>query len=150
MRYREANLNDVPALSEIRMAVTENALSNPDLVTDADYTEYLTRRGKGWVCETLDGWPLGFTIVDVLGHNIWALFVRPGYEGRGIGQELQRLMLDWYFRQTTETVWLGTGPGTRAEAFYHHTGWRAVGQHGREVKFELTVEEWQASGSNGK
>ncbi|WP_210518088.1 GNAT family N-acetyltransferase [Hymenobacter terricola] len=146
MRYREALLDDIPQLMEIRFSVTENVLSNPDLVTAAACAEYLTRRGKGWVCETADGWLLGFAIADVVGHNIWALFVRPGYEGRGIGRQLQQLMLDWYFRQTAETVWLGTGPGTRAEAFYRHTGWRETGQHGREVKFELKCEEWQGLG----
>ena len=52
-------------------------------------------------------------------------------------------MLDWYFTQTRETVWLGTAPGTRAETFYRRTGWREVGQHGKgEVKFEMGAGEW--------
>ncbi len=144
MRYREATLADIPQQLDIRFSVTENVLSNPALVTSDDCADYLARRGKGWVCETLDGWLLGFAIADVLGHNIWALFVRPGYEGRGIGKQLQQLMLDWYFSQTSEPVWLSTGPGTRAEAFYRHTGWREAGPHGsRELKFELTAEEWK-------
>ena len=52
-------------------------------------------------------------------------------------------MLDWYFAQNKEHVWLSTEPGTRAEAFYRKAGWRKVGTHGRnEVKFMMTYPEW--------
>jgi len=50
-------------------------------------------RGKGWVCK-VDGEVVGFAIVDLKEHNIWALFLRPEFEGMGIGKELHRLMID--------------------------------------------------------
>jgi len=54
-------------------------------------------------------------------------------------------MLDWYFEQTAETIWLGTEPGTRAETFYQKQGWRRAGTHGKsEVKFEMSHADWQA------
>lgn len=144
MLYREATLADIPQMMKIRFSVTENVLSDPALVPAEAYVLYLTERGKGWVCDDEQGRQLGFAIADVLGHNIWALFVRPGYEGRGIGKRLQQLMLDWYFSQTRETVWLSTGPGTRAETFYRRTGWRELGQYGKgEVKFEMGAGEWK-------
>jgi len=52
-------------------------------------------------------------------------------------------MLDWYFTQTKDTVWLSTVPGTRAETFYRRQGWKEVGSYGKsEIKFEMTYEDW--------
>ncbi|MBC7776568.1 MAG: GNAT family N-acetyltransferase, partial [Phycisphaerae bacterium] len=87
---------------------------------------------------------VGFSIVDLKGHNIWALFLRPEFEKQGIGKALQTHMLRWYFEQTKEPVWLGTAPGTRAEAFYRKSGWTEVGTHGKgELKFEMMYEDWE-------
>jgi GNAT superfamily N-acetyltransferase len=143
LTIREANTADIPQLSQIRLSVRENVLSNPGLITGKDYTDYLTRHGKGWVCEK-DGVIAGFAIVGLVQHNIWALFVRPGYESQGIGQQLQQVMLDWYFKQTPETVWLSTGPNTRAEQFYQKAGWQEAGrQPPGEIRFEMTARDWQ-------
>jgi GNAT superfamily N-acetyltransferase len=136
MLIREAQVADIPAYMEVRLAVRENVLSNPALVTYADNVDYLTRRGKGWVAE-VDGRIVGFAIADLQDHSIWALFVHPDFEGRGIGRALHDTMLNWYFSQTSETVWLSTDPGTRAEAFYKKAGWKAVGMKGNEVKLEM-------------
>jgi hypothetical protein len=52
-------------------------------------------------------------------------------------------MLDWYFSQDKDQVWLGTAPGTRAEKFYKASGWRETGLHGKkELKFEMSRQEW--------
>jgi GNAT superfamily N-acetyltransferase len=86
---------------------------------------------------------IGFSIVDLQGNNIWALFLKPEFEKQGIGKQLHDRMLDWYFEQTTKTVWLGTAPGTRAETFYRKAGWTAIGMHGKnEIKFEMTYQDW--------
>jgi len=103
MHFRQAHPNDIPWLHNIRIAVKENILPNPDLITKNEYEDFLTRRGRGWLCEE-DEQILGFAIVDFKGNNIWALFVKPGYEGKGIGKKLHDDMLDWYFNQTNETV----------------------------------------------
>lgn len=144
MQFREAQLTDIPALFDVRFSVTENVLRNRALVTAANTEDYLARRGKGWVCEA-DGQVVGFAIADLQDHSIWALFVRPEYGGLGIGKQLHHLMLTWYFRQTSETVWLSTAPGTRAEAFYRRQGWQETGRTSSgEVRFEMTVGEWQS------
>jgi GNAT superfamily N-acetyltransferase len=117
-------------------------LSDPALVTDSDCEEFITVRGKGWVCE-VDGTIVGFAIADVKENNIWALFLEPAYERQGIARKLHDTMLDWYFQQTSKDVWLGTAPGTRAEAFYRKAGWKETGVHGKgEVKFEMSKEDW--------
>jgi GNAT superfamily N-acetyltransferase len=120
-------------------------LSNPALVTDKDCENYLLNRGKGWVCE-IDGRIVGFAIVDLAEHNVWALFIEPSFEGRGIGKKLHDKMLAWYFTQTDSTLWLGTAPNTRAEKFYRMAGWQEVGIHGKgEIKFEMPFEAWKGS-----
>lgn len=144
MLYREAMPGDIPQLQRVRHSVKENVLSDPSLVPDADVLEYITRRGKGWVCEAA-GKIVGFAIADVAGNNVWALFIEPEYEGRGIGRKLHRWMLDWYFSQTDKTVWLSTAPRSRAESFYRKAGWAETGVYGKgETKFEMTKESWQA------
>jgi GNAT superfamily N-acetyltransferase len=100
-------------------------------------------RGKGWVCED-EGRVVGFAIVDLKENNIWALFVLPEYEGRGIGKKIHDIMLDWYFTQTQKTVWLGTAFNTRAEKFYRMQGWKEAGMHAsKEIKFEMSRADWQ-------
>lgn len=144
MNIREALIEDIPQIQVVRNAVKENTLSNPALVTDEDCKEFIAIRGKGWVCETGNK-ITGFSIVDLKENNIWALFVDPAFEKQGIGRQLHDSMLDWYFEQTHETVWLGTAPNTRAEAFYRKAGWREIGVHGKgEIKFEMRSEDWKS------
>ena len=143
MIYREAKVEDIRQIQRVRNSVKENMLSDPALVSDADCEDFMCRRGKGWVCEDV-GVVVGFAIADLLEDNIWALFVDPDFEKRGIGKRLQVLMLDWYFDQDKEMVWLGTAPGTRAEQFYRKSGWRETGTNGsKELKFEMRKEEWR-------
>lgn len=142
MIYREAVLTDIPQIQLVRNAVKENVLSNPALVTDADCEHFITKKGKGWVCETQNS-IVGFAIVDLEDRNVWALFVHPDHESRGIGKQLHKIMLNWYFLQTREVIWLGTAFNTRAEKFYRLQGWKENGLHGRnEIKFEMSFDEW--------
>jgi GNAT superfamily N-acetyltransferase len=145
MIFREAKESDIPQIQVVRNAVKENTLSDPKLVTDEDCLEFMTIRGKGWVC-VVDKTVVGFSIADLKDKNIWALFVHPDFEKRGIGKKLHQLMLDWYFEQPQDYVWLGTAPKTRAEIFYRTAGWRENGMHGKgEIKFEMTREQWAVS-----
>ena len=142
MTFREARLEDIPQIQIVRNAVKENTLSDPSLVTDRDCKEFLFSRGKGWVCE-IDHQIVGFAIVDLREQNIWALFIHPTFEGKGIGKKLHNMMLDWYFEQQQIYVWLGTSPNTRAASFYQTAGWTQNGIHGKnELKFEMTKEKW--------
>lgn len=142
MIFREAQVSDIPQIQYVRNAVKENRLSDPSLVPDQDVEEYISNRGRGWVCEAGNR-IVGFAIADIVANNIWALFIHPDHEARGIGKKLHRMMLDWYFLQTKETVWLGTEPNSRAEKFYRLQGWKEAGVHGKgEIRFEMDYETW--------
>jgi GNAT superfamily N-acetyltransferase len=143
--FREAQPGDIPAMHRIRMAVKENVLSRPDLVTEAHYLPFITTHGKGWVCEA-QGQITGFAIIDTIQHNVWALFIHPDWEARGIGKQLQRRMLDWYFHHHHGPVWLSTSPDTRAERFYTLTGWRKTGiTPSQEWRFEMDKKRWEST-----
>ena len=136
MQFREAQVTDIPQMMEIRNSVKENQLSDPALISFDDYSTFISNRGKGWI-SLEDELVTGFAVVDLVEHNVWALFVRPGYEGNGIGTILQQLLLTWYFQQTSHPVWLSTSPGTRAETFYRKSGWHETGGYGKgEIRFE--------------
>lgn len=142
MLFREAGIEDIKQIQHIRHAVKENKLSNPSLVTNKDCVDYLTKRGKGWVCE-IKNQIVGFAIADLRENNIWALFLQPEFENQGIGRQLHDIMLDWYFNQIQDKVWLSTEPNTRADIFYRKSGWKVAGTHGDgEIKFEMTYKDW--------
>lgn len=103
----------------------------------------INERGRGWVAE-VDGEVVGFAIADRARANVWALFVDPDREGRGLGRALHDQMMNWLFSTGIEQAWLGTEPGTRAERFYLSSGWRYEGQRNGEAKYVLSAQEWFA------
>jgi GNAT superfamily N-acetyltransferase len=141
--YRQATVNDIAAMHIVRCAVTENALSTPALITPEEYKIFITQRGQGWVCEVKQT-IVGFAIADLVEHNVWALFVHPNQQQKGIGKQLHQLMLQWYFTQTQNTIWLGTEFNTRAQQFYTLMGWQRAGLNGtNEARFEMSSQQWQ-------
>ena len=143
MNFRQAIPEDIPQIQIVRNSVKENQLSNPNLIPDELVEEFITKRGKGFVCE-IDKKIVGFSIVDFVENNVWALFLLPEFEGKRIGKKLHQLMLDEYFSKTKETIWLSTEANSRAEIFYKKQGWKNAGFHGNEVKFEMSFEDWKS------
>lgn len=140
MNFRTATIKDYTGLHHVRMSVRENILSDPSKITEADYRLMIEERGRGWVCE-IDGVLVGFSIIDLLAQNIWALFLLPEYENQGIGRKLHDLMMEWAATQNIKSVWLSTSPDTRAEGFYKKMGWKESGiLDNGEIKFEWFFE----------
>lgn len=133
LKFRVAAVGDIPAMSEIRLAVKENALSNPARITRQMYEDYLESLGRGWVC-VLDGRVIGFSYAASEDSSIWALFVQPGFEGLGAGKNLLGLAVNWLFERGSELVTLGTSVNTRADRFYQAQGWERG-----EMKDEIEV-----------
>ncbi len=123
---------------EIRFAVKENRLGNPSRVTDADY-HWFTENPGIWVWEEA-GRILGFSAADTRDGTIWALFIDPEHEGRGIGRALLAVACDVLRNAGHRTASLTTDPGTRADRFYRKSGWAAEGidERGEQV-FRLTL-----------
>lgn len=145
---RVATANDIPELMRIRAAVRENRLVSR-VIGPEEILEAIEMTGRGWVVEapTSDRSTrlAGFAVGNRETGNIWALFVDPDCEGRGVGRALHDAMVAWLFGQGLNLLWLGTEPGTRAESFYRRAGWTATGldEHG-EMRFEMrrAGNEW--------
>jgi GNAT superfamily N-acetyltransferase len=138
---RIATLADIEGMHIVRMAVRENILSDPSRVRPEHYREMLTTNGRGWVHEE-NGRIVGFAIADEVHRNIWALFVLPEFEHRGIGRSLHDAMVAWLFVQSAAPVWLSTEPGSRAQHFYRSAGWHEAGTTASgEIRYELAKTE---------
>lgn len=136
MTLRQATQSDIPAMQRVRLAVRENALSDPARITETDYIAALQDLGRTWVVEA-DGEIAAFATAYRTG-NIWALFVHPEHEGRGYGKLLHSTMIAWLWSLGHTRIWLTTDPGTRAERFYISQGWQPCGiVSGGELRLEL-------------
>ena len=130
---RRARPEERPRITEIRLAVRENQLLDPSRVTDADYQWFSDNPGI-WVWEE-DGRILGFSAADTRDGTIWALFIDPKHEGRGIGRALLAKAFEVLRAAGRHTATLGTEPGSRADRFYRQAGWKPlhVDKRGEQV-----------------
>jgi GNAT superfamily N-acetyltransferase len=136
---RQATRADIDAIFDVRYAVTENRLQ-PGKIDAEDVRREIEDSGRGWVVEVA-GRIVGFAIGNALSGNIWALFVLPGHQGQGHGQRLHDSMVAWLWSQGLTQLWLSTGIGSRAEAFYARNGWQADGP------YSATDNRWQLTRS---
>lgn len=125
MCVREATTADIAAMHEIRLSVWENVLSDPQKVLPVHYRRFLGSVGKSWVY-VVKQQVVGFAAADSQSGNIWALFVRPGFERQGIGRQLHDTMMKWLFGAGCNRAWLTTQANTRADFFYRKAGWQAI------------------------
>jgi GNAT superfamily N-acetyltransferase len=143
IEVREARPEDVAGIFDVRVSVRENHLDLEQLrqrgiTPDSVARDFEAQHRKGFVAED-HGRVVGFCIGDADSECVWALFVLPAYEGRGLGRRLLGAVVDWLWECGAQRVWLTTGPATRAARFYRHLGWQEAGRtpYG-ELRFELT------------
>lgn len=139
--YRIAGEADLPAITHVRTSVRENHLSVTQMaergISHESVAASLRADAKGWVAEC-GGRIVAFTIADRKSCSIFALFVLPGFDGRGIGPRLLDLAVAWLWESGAERLWLETRQGTRAATFYARRGWIAQGIDEKgSIRFEL-------------
>ena len=155
LKFRSASILDIPAMLEIRFSVRENKLSNPNRVTTQFIEEYLDflfddrpYELRGWVCE-FNGKVVGYCYAETGNASIWALFVSPIYEGKGIGKALLNLAVNWLFNLGKKQVRLSTQANTRADRFYSAQGWIKRGmKNDTEVWYCLPNQAKQSKAAN--
>ena len=129
---RPAVIADIGAMFHIRTSVRENAMSYRALIaagiTPGWVAHLLDGRGAGWIAHA-DMEEAGFVLADAKVGRIFALFVLPQHEGKGIGRALLRPAEEWLAKQGWREIWLETGadPKLRAAGFYRHMGWQEDG-----------------------
>jgi GNAT superfamily N-acetyltransferase len=145
--FRDAQLKDINAIFSVRVSVRENRLDYSQLralgITPASIATALQNDSKAWVSEC-NGTVVGFSMANSSDGRIFALFVLPQYEGRGIGGTLLEMALTWLRTCMVPRAWLTTEPHTRADGFYRHRGWKTTGvvEEG-EIRFELDLKHKQ-------
>ncbi|WP_229259434.1 GNAT family N-acetyltransferase [Duganella aceris] len=142
-QFRRATSADIPAMSKIRLDVKENVLSDPSRITLQMYEDYLELSGRGWVA-AVDGEVAGFCYAASKDASIWALFISPQYEGRGLAKQLLAMAVKWLFEQGWPQVRLSTGARTRADRFYVAQGWIRERIEGNEVFYLLPLGIWHS------
>lgn len=134
---RKATRADYPRIFEIRLAVRENRLGKPEKVAEA--VDWLFANSTFWVWEE-DGAIQGFSAADPRDGSIFALFVDPPYEGRGIGRALLPLACATLRAGGHAAATLTTEAGTRAERFYRIDGWTEVArQDDGQIVFQKSL-----------
>jgi GNAT superfamily N-acetyltransferase len=122
---RKATPADHARISEVRLAVRENRLGQPAKVAEA--ARWLYQHSTFWVWEE-DGAVQGFSACDPRDGTIFALFVHPDYEARGIGRALLPLACADLKAAGFASAALTTQAASRAERFYRADGWIETGR----------------------
>src|SRR6202048_1809141 len=84
---RKATRADHPRISEIRLSVRESCLSKSKYDLVEAVADWIFDNSTFWAWEE-DGAVQGFSAADPRDGTIFALFVHPSYERRGIGLAL--------------------------------------------------------------
>ncbi|MGF1459247.1 MAG: GNAT family N-acetyltransferase [Leptolyngbyaceae cyanobacterium] len=145
MIIRTAQPVDIETLFDIRTSVRENYQSREEIaalgITQQSIADMLAIDCCAWIAD-INNCSVGFAIANRSDAAVFGLFVRPEYEGRGIGRVLLHIAEDWLFARGHTEIWLVTGnePMLRAYGFYLHMGWQpagvvAAGDYAGEMKF---------------
>lgn len=124
-QIRPAAVHDVAAMFNVRTAVKENAMTVQELaaigVTPQTIAQAVGSGPCAWVA-SVDGEVVGFAMVDLDSACLFALFVLPEHEGRGMGTALARACEQALFARHA-CAWLETAGASRAAGLYRHLGW---------------------------
>ena len=145
MEIRKATVEDIPAIVEIRLSVRENSMSRDrmeELGITADSLETMLDSTHSGFCAEIEGRIVGFSMADLESSSIFALFIRPEFEGLGIGGMLLDAAVEEIQASGRGRVTLSTDHGTRAFEFYRKKGWKHIGNNpDGEAVLELVKSE---------
>jgi GNAT superfamily N-acetyltransferase len=129
---RVATEADVESLFDIRTSVRENHQSREDLarigITPKSVAQMLSSSSRAWIASD-GGHDIAFSMANALEATVFGMFVRPAFEGRGLGRILMKEAEVWLFSQGCTKIWLVTDANrrVRANGFYRHLGWEDAG-----------------------
>ena len=125
INIRTAQLTDIDGIFDVRTSVTENHLSREEMrqmgITESAVAEMIENNHCAWVATENDK-IIGFSMILPDEGCLFAAFVLPEYEGRGVGRRLVSLAEQELFKHH-EIAWLETDKNSRAAKFYMQLGW---------------------------
>ena len=119
-------------MTAIRISVSENHMSiaqmaERGITAESTLAEMSTGDLGAWVAVE-NGEIAAFAMADRHDASLFALFTRPGLEGRGHGSALLLEAETWLASLGHREAWLTTATGSRAAKFYAVKGWRATAE----------------------
>lgn len=125
IQIRAAKAADVAGIFHVRTSVRENILSIRELadmgITAQAVIDMVSAELCAWVAvENND--VVGFSMINQDEGSLFAAFVLPSHEGKGIGRRLV-LEAEGQLFARHAVCWLETGKTTRAAGFYRRLGW---------------------------
>lgn len=146
VQIRHATDADVSDIFSVRCAVKENHMSLEELaeldITQDSVTEMIEGGDYIVPVAVVDGLIVGFAMAQVSEGYLFALFVLPDYEEKGIGRAIMEVVESGLAEQGVREAWLATGsePGIRAPGFYRHLGWVGCGaMDDGQLKFRKSI-----------
>lgn len=127
---RAAAVEDIESIFEIRTSVSQNHLSREQMsalgITPQVLAEAIKEGPCVWIAE-VDGKPAAFSMIDSTEGEVFAMFVSPPYENRGLGRLLMKVAEAALFERH-DTIYLITDGRNevRANGFYQRLGWTVV------------------------
>ena len=125
IRTRLALSSDIEDIFDVRTSVKENYLSREEMelmgITESRVSDMIEKSRCAWVAVD-DGKVIGFSMIILDEGSLFAAFVLPEYEGRGVGRSLVELAEQELFKHH-EVAWLETDKNSRAAEFYRRLGW---------------------------
>ena len=131
MNIRRAVIEDVEAIFDVRTCVFENHMSEEELaaigVTRESTRQVIIDNSLPIWCAFVEERLAGFASIKIEDSELFALFVRPECEGKGIGSALHDTAVHWWFENHPNVpLNLNTEKITRAFMFYQQRGWVLV------------------------
>ena len=125
VRTRLALPSDIEGIFDVRISVKENHLSREEMeqmgITESSVIDMIEKNRCAWVAVD-NGKIIGFSMILPDEGSLFAAFVLPEYEGRGVGRSLVQLAEQELFKHH-EVAWLETDKNSRAAKFYKRLGW---------------------------
>ena len=129
MKLRPALPVDTEILFDIRCSVVENHQSREELaslgITAQTIREMIEGQDYITTIAEANGRPAGFSMAEISEGYVFACFVKPDFEGNGLGRALMEAAETGLRNRGVQEAWLSTGQasGLRAVGFYSHLGW---------------------------
>lgn len=139
INVRTARLSDIEGMFDVRTSVIENHLSREEMreigITEGVVGDMIEKSLCAWVA-TENNKIIGFSMILPGEGCLFAAFVSPEYEGKGIGRRLVMLAEQELF-QHHDIAWLETDKNSRAAKFYMQLGWgNETDLNGTDIKLE--------------